>query len=221
MQTKLKKSHNTELCVSFITLPYSHPPPLISRFLHVSWWVLSESCQGICVCPPSSPHYSPWGAPAPSSPPRVSLSAAPMCSAASWRISPATVVTADDAPSSPASCCLSWWTTRRMLDCRVWYSELGEWEDGGEGDMDGCRGSSDDCESRAWIQFPMDCEGWNKHSISLLPAYMQTSEQEAHCLIYSCMPQCAHTVISVPLMKQLHVILFQVSGINISHSSWN
>ena len=49
------------LCVSFCTLPYSHSQPHISHFLHLSWWVLSESCQGICVCPPSSPHYSPWG----------------------------------------------------------------------------------------------------------------------------------------------------------------
>lgn len=49
------------LCVSFCALPYSHSLPLISLFLHLSWWVLSESCQGICVCPPSPPHYSPWG----------------------------------------------------------------------------------------------------------------------------------------------------------------
>lgn len=56
-----KKSHIMGLCVSFCALPYSHSPPLISLFLHLSWWVLSESCQGICVCPPSSPHYSPWG----------------------------------------------------------------------------------------------------------------------------------------------------------------
>lgn len=49
------------LCVSFCALPYSHSPPLISLFLHLSWWVLSESCQGICVCPPSSPHYPPRG----------------------------------------------------------------------------------------------------------------------------------------------------------------
>lgn len=45
----------------FDTPPYTHSPPLISLFLHLSWWVLSESCQGICVCPPSPPHYSPWG----------------------------------------------------------------------------------------------------------------------------------------------------------------
>lgn len=57
--TLIEKCHI--VCVSFWVAPCSHSPPLISLFLHLSWWVLSESCQGICVCPPSSPHYSPWG----------------------------------------------------------------------------------------------------------------------------------------------------------------
>lgn len=47
--------------MSLRALTYSHSPPFIFLVLDLSWWVLSESCQGICVCPPSSPHYSPWG----------------------------------------------------------------------------------------------------------------------------------------------------------------
>lgn len=200
--------------MSFWAAPCSHSPPLISVFLHLSWWVLSESCQGICVCPPSSPHYSPWGAPTPPSPLRVSPSDALMCSAASWRISLATVVTADDAPSSSASCCPLWWTTRRMLDSKVRHSELGEREDRGWRRYEWLQGE----ERWLWgisinitplrVMRVEHMQAWNTHSnilsVSFLHQQIKSSQSEPTVSGYVCAllsTTCIHTLISVGPVK--------------------
>lgn len=56
-----KKNDITGLGMPFCPLPYSHTP-LISFFLHLSWWVLSESCQRICVSSFTAPLLPPKGA---------------------------------------------------------------------------------------------------------------------------------------------------------------
>lgn len=143
-----KKLHYGTVCVflpsSLLTLTTPHL--FLSPSLPVG--VKRVMSADLCVLL-HRPITPPEGVPVPPSPPRVSPSAAPMCSAASWRSSLVTVVTADDAPSSPASCCPMWCTTRRTLDSKVWYSELGEWGVVGEGDMGGCRGRSNNCDAFA------------------------------------------------------------------------
>lgn len=141
--TKMKLHYGT-LCVFLPSSVRTRTTPhlFLSPFLLVG--VKRVMSADLCVLLPR-PITPPEGVPVPPSPPRVSPSTTPMCSAASWRSSLVTVVTADDAPSSPASCRPTWWTTRLMLDSKVWYSVLGEWGDEGEGDMGGCRVGSNNC----------------------------------------------------------------------------
>lgn len=150
------------------TITRSHSPfPLVS----VKWVMLEDLCVSYFTAP-----LLPLGeVPVQPSPLRVCPSTALMCSAASWRISLVTVVTADNAPSSPAPCCPSWWTTRWMLGSNVWLSSLGKSEGGGEGDIDNRRGRSDDYEPFPLRQLPFGSGVMNTHTAGTHPGRVRSA----------------------------------------------